>query len=368
VTHRNAPLSVEGRRRLVVRCQTRPIAHVATEMGVSRACASKWVNRYRTYGEIGLHDRPSVPHHQPTATSTDVVARIEVLRRTRKWSASRIAFELSQQGVIISRRTVSRHLAALGLNRRRFIDPTGQTNRSPQRIIARRPGHMIHVDVKKVAHIPDGGGWRIHGKGSAQAKAVVAATKAGTRAGYVYLHTAVDGFSRLAYTEALPDEKAITAIGFMHRARVWFAAHGIIHIQRIVTDNGACYRAKDFAHVLHGARHQFIAPTPQRQGRDIPPHPGRGIPLRPHLDLRNPTGRSTQDLEHPLQLPPTTLCRRRPATSITTHYRRHQPQGLIQLARGMGSFGRRNHRDPRGQSLRTRVPRHVHRNPTRLHQ
>ena len=94
----------------------------------------------------------------------------------------------------------------------------------------------------------------------AAAKAVVAATKAGTRAGYVYLHTAVDGFSRLAYTEALPDEKAVTAIGFMHRARVWFAAHGIIHIQRIVTDNGACYRAKDFAHVLHGARHQFIAP------------------------------------------------------------------------------------------------------------
>ena len=166
MTHRNAPLSVEGRRRLVVRCQTRPIAHVATEMGVSRACASKWVNRYRTYGEIGLHDRPSEPHHQPTATSTDVVARIEVLRRTRKWSASRIGFEPSQQGVIISRRTVSRHLAVLGLNRRRFIDPTGQTNRSPQRNIARRPGHMIHVDVKKVAHIPDGGGWRIHGKGS----------------------------------------------------------------------------------------------------------------------------------------------------------------------------------------------------------
>jgi transposase InsO family protein len=95
------------------------------------------------------------------------------------------------------------------------------------------------------------------------------ATKAGTRAGYVYLHTAVDGFSRLAYTEALPDEKAVTAIGFMHRARVWFAAHGIIHIQRIVTDNGACYRAKDFAHVLHGARHQFIAPYTSRHNGKV---------------------------------------------------------------------------------------------------
>jgi Integrase core domain len=227
---------------------------------------------------------------------------------------------------------VSRHLAALGLNRRRFIDPTGQTNRSPQRIIARRPGHMIHVDVKKVTHIPDGGGWRARGKDSNHARQVVRLKKRTERGGYVYLHSATDGYSRLAYTEPLQDEKAVTAVGFMHCTRVWFAAHGIIHIQRIVTDNGACYRARDFAHVLHGARHQFIAPytPPQRQGREIPPHPGRGIPLRPHVDLRNPTGRSTQDLEHPLQLPPTT-CRRRPDTSITTHYRRHQPHGLMHL-------------------------------------
>ncbi|MFP1151420.1 integrase core domain-containing protein, partial [Mycobacterium sherrisii] len=135
-------------------------------------------------------------------------------------------------------------------------------------ITARWPGHMVHVDVKKVGRIPDGGGWRVHGKGSAQARAVASATKAGARAGYVYLHSAVDGFSRLSYTEALDNEKAVTAIGFMHRARVWFAVHGIDRIQRIVTDNGACYRAKDFAHVLHGARHQFITPyTPRHNGK-----------------------------------------------------------------------------------------------------
>jgi transposase InsO family protein len=268
MSHGNAPLSVEGRRRLVARCQSRPIAHVAAEMGISRACASKWVNRFRQFGELGLLDRSSAPHRQPTATAAEVITMIETLRRTRKWSGSRIAFELGRQGVAISRRTVSRHLLALGLNRRRFIDPDGQSNRAPQRIIARRPGHMVHVDVKKVGRIPDGGGWRVHGKGSVQAKAVAAATKAGTRAGYVYLHSAVDGYSRLAYTEALTDEKAVTAIGFMHRARVWFAAHGIDHIQRIVTDNGSCYRAKDFAHVLHGARHQFITPyTPRHNGK-----------------------------------------------------------------------------------------------------
>jgi transposase InsO family protein len=111
-------------------------------------------------------------------------------------------------------------------------------------------------------------GWRVHGKGSAQAKAVAAATAAGARAGYVFLHTAVDGYSRIAYTEALPDEKATTAIGFMHRARVWLAAHGITRIERIVTDNGACYRADAFARAMLGARHRRITPyTPRHNGK-----------------------------------------------------------------------------------------------------
>lgn len=268
MTHGNAPLSVEGRKRLVQRCQSRPIAHIAAEMGISRACASKWVNRFRQFGELGLHDRSSAPRRQPTATPPEVITVIEAMRRDRKWSATRIAFELNAGGIVISRRTVSRQLVVLGLHRRRFLDPSGDLNRVPQRIIARHPGHMVHVDIKKVGRIPDGGGWRVHGKGSVQAKAVAVATAAGTRAGYVYLHSAVDGYSRLTYTEALSDEKAITAIGFMHRARVWFAAHGIDRIQRIVTDNGSCYRAKDFVHVLHGARHQRITPyTPRHNGK-----------------------------------------------------------------------------------------------------
>ena len=250
------------------RCKSRPIAHVAAEMGISRGCASKWVNRYRAHGELGLLDRSSEPHHQPTTTDAVVVARIEALRRQRKWSATRITHELRGDGVAISRRTVTRHLHRLGLHRRRFIDPSGDNNRTPRKIVARWPGHMVHVDVKKVGRIPDGGGWRTHGKGSAHAKAVDRAKTKGARAGYVYLHSAVDGFSRLAYTEALPDEKAVTAIGFMHRARVFFAAHGITRISRIVTDNGSCYRAHDFAHVLHGARHQRITPyTPRHNGK-----------------------------------------------------------------------------------------------------
>lgn len=99
--HRNAPLSVEGRRRLIARCQTRPIAHVAAEMGISRQCASKWINHWRRHGENGLLDHPSIPHHQPTATPAEVVAQIEQLRRQQKYSAHRIATELAAEGITI---------------------------------------------------------------------------------------------------------------------------------------------------------------------------------------------------------------------------------------------------------------------------
>lgn len=138
--HRNAPLSLEGRRRLVARCQTRRIAHVAAEMGISRQCASKWVNRYRRHGETGLLDRPSVPHHQPIPTPAVVVTRIEQLRRQRKWSARRIATELAADGTTISVRTVGRHLLHLGLNRRRFLDPTGASNGSHGGLSPAGPG------------------------------------------------------------------------------------------------------------------------------------------------------------------------------------------------------------------------------------
>lgn len=193
MTHANSPLTVEGRRRLIERCRTRPLAHVAAEMGISRATASKWVGRYRRFGEVGLHDRASTPIRQPTATRNEVVVMIEAMRRHHKWSASRIAFELDQRGISVSRRTVTRLLAHLGLNRRKIIDPTGATNREPQKIVAERPGHMMHIDVKKTGRIPDGGGWRVHGKGSIEAKKVARTKKRGAKTGYVFLHSAIDG-------------------------------------------------------------------------------------------------------------------------------------------------------------------------------
>lgn len=135
-------------------------------------------------------------------------------------------------------------------------------------IVAKRPGHMVHVDVKKVGRIPDGGGWRAHGRASDQARAAARSkTKTGRR-GYIYLHSAVDGHTRIAYTEPLTDEKAATAVAFMHRARAWFAAHGITHIEKIVTDNGACYRADAFARSLLGSKHKRTKPyTPKHNGK-----------------------------------------------------------------------------------------------------
>lgn len=269
MSHRNAPLSYEGRRRLVERCQSRPISHVAAEMGISRACASKWVNRWRRFGDLGLHDRSSTPHRSPRATPAWVIAQIETWRREMKWSAARITHELAELGFAINRCTVTRHLARLGLSHRRFLDPTGENNRKPGTITARWPGHMVHLDVKKAGRVPDGGGWRIHGKGSDQDKTAGRAKVAGAKAGYVYLHSIVDGFSRLAYTEPLDDEKGKTAAAFLARAKVWFAAHGITHIHRIITDNGACYRSNDFARIIGTkTRHQRTRPyTPRHNGK-----------------------------------------------------------------------------------------------------
>ncbi|KNX36264.1 IS481 family transposase [Luteipulveratus halotolerans] len=267
--HSKAALSFEGRRRLVRRCQHRPIAHVAAEAAVSRQCLSKWYARWREHGDEGLHDRTSRPRRSPTATPPQVVEQVIALRK-RKWSARRIHLELSAQGVRIAVCTISRILVRHGLNRLRHLDVDGEPLRAPGKITARYPGHMTHLDVKKVGRIPDGGGWRVHGRGSAQAKAADRAKTRGARTGYTYLHSALDGFSRLAYTEAHDDEKAVTAIGFLFRARVFFAAHGITRFTRIVTDNGSCYRASAFTRAVHSfaAKHQRIkAFTPKHNGK-----------------------------------------------------------------------------------------------------
>jgi len=270
MSHANAPLTPEGRYRLVQRCQYRPIAHVAAEAGVSRACLSKWKTRFEHEGVAGLTDRSSAPYARPTTTAPEVVEVIQTLRRDQHLTARAIRRELALRGHHVSLATVGRWLQRLGISRLRDLDPDGSTNRVVGTITARFPGHMVHIDVKKVGRIPDGGGHRVHGRGSTQHRAAQRAKTAGVKAGYVFLHSIVDGYSRLAYTEHLPDEKASTTIGFYARARVFFAAHGIDRVVTVVTDNGSNYRAKDFTRVIAAtaSRHQYIRPyTPRHNGK-----------------------------------------------------------------------------------------------------
>lgn len=255
MVHRNAPLTPQGRLRLCQRVEEgRPVAHVADEMQVSRPTAYKWWHRYCDEGVAGLEDRSSRPRSCPHQTPRRVERRIEALRRSRKLGPARIAGILEMPAS-----TVHRVLVRLGLNRLRWMDrPTGRVIR---RIEMTRPGELVHVDIKKLGRIPAGGGWRAHGRGNV-------ARRSTTRVGYAFVHSAVDGYSRVAYSEILPNEQTVTAIGFWTRAHAWFAAHGIT-IERVLTDNGACYKTRfSAALTATGVRHSRTRPyRPQTNGK-----------------------------------------------------------------------------------------------------
>ena len=252
--HANARLTPVGRRTLIERIQTgRPVAHVAAEMGVSRATAYKWWARFRAEDWAGLQDRSSRPRRCPNQTPRRVERRIEVLRRTRKLGPARIGGVLE-----MAPSTVHRVLCRLGLNRLALMDrPTGRVIR---RIEMSRPGELVHVDIKKLGRIHAGGGWRAHGRGNVVEHRV-------NRVGYAYVHAAVDGYSRVAYAEILPNEQGATAAGFWTRAQAWFAERGV-NIERVLTDNGGCYRSDVFHQALAGVEHTFIRPyRPQTNGK-----------------------------------------------------------------------------------------------------
>ena len=166
MSHRNARLNVRGRQLLVERIceQGWAVAHAAKAQGVSRQCAHRWVNRFRDEGEAGLHDRSSKPHHSPTQTSVEVEEAIVVTRRQERRGQDWIGAELG-----VPARTVSRVLRRHGVPYLRECDPlTGEVIRASKTTAVRyereRPGELVHVDVKKIGKIPDGGGWRAHGR------------------------------------------------------------------------------------------------------------------------------------------------------------------------------------------------------------
>ncbi len=238
MSHANARLTVHGRLLIVQRRQAgMPKSHIAAAMGVSRGCVKKWIDRFDQEGVAGLHDRSSRPHHTPSKTSAEVEQQILELRRIERRGPDWIGAELG-----VPARTVSRVLARNNVPRLASLDPiTGEVIRASKLIAVRyereRPGELVHMDVKKLGRIPDGGGWKAHGRsmGSTRARKLVVV-------GFDYVHSLVDDHSRLAYSEVLPDEKGATCAAFLARALDYFAGHGITHVEQLMTDNAWAYR------------------------------------------------------------------------------------------------------------------------------
>lgn len=262
MSHANAPLTPLGRLRLA-RCVVEdqwPLRRAAERFQVSVTTAARWSARYRAEGVAGMVDRSSRPHRQPALTKPPVVKQVLYLRAHRGWGPARIGPYLgmpaSTVGNVLRRAAVPR-LTDVDLATRQQLRRQARAARYEHP----EPGDLIHVDIKKLGRIPDGGGWRVHGR--AQRPNL----KRGK--GYAYLHAAVDDHSRLAYVEIHANEQASTAAAFWSRANIWFATQAIT-TRAVLTDNGSCYRSRDFAAALSatGTRHRFTRPyRPQTNGK-----------------------------------------------------------------------------------------------------
>jgi transposase InsO family protein len=232
--HPNAVLTPAGRRRMVacVLEQGWSVEATAERFQIDAKTVRKWRDRFLAEGDTGLLDRSSRPLRSPLRTPSSCRRRVLQLRRQHRWGADHIAHEVG-----LAASTVQSILRGAGMARLDRGDRA--TAPPPQRYQRDRPGELVHVDVKKVAAIPEGGGWRIHGRGPGP-------TGGHSGAGYRYIHTAIDDRTRLAYSEVLHDEQAATAAGFLARAVLRFAMRGVT-IERVLTDNGACYRSGAWA-------------------------------------------------------------------------------------------------------------------------
>jgi transposase InsO family protein len=257
VTKPRGKLTPAGRRLLVERItkQGYPVARAAEMQGVSRSCAYQWLRRWRAEGEAGLEDRSCRPHTCPRRVPPEVEERILAARARFKLGPHQLAWRLG-----LPRSTVYAVLRRHGMNRLDRMDrPTGQVVRYQRE----HPGELVHVDVKKLGRIPDGGGWRAHGRGGGTARGR-------GKLGYDFLHVAIDDATRLAYVEIHPDERGETCAAFLQRAGAWFAEHGVT-IERVMTDNAFAYRhSRAFQDALGdlAARHLRTRPyRPQTNGK-----------------------------------------------------------------------------------------------------
>ena len=268
VSHGSARLTVHGRLLIVQRHQAGwKQAHIAAAMGVSRKCVKTWIDRYAAEGESGLVTRSSRPHTMPTRTSSEVEDKILAAR-----ALDRCGPDVQGPKLGVPARTVSRVLRRYDVAYLRDCDPmTGEVIRSSKATAIRyqrdRPGELVHMDVKKLGKIPDGGGWR--GRGELRSSHQSRINK--TPIGYDYVHSLVDDHSRLAYSEVLPDEKGSTCAAFLQRAADYFAGKGITRIERVMTDNAFAYRhSREVKRVCAalGATQKFIKPhCPWQNGK-----------------------------------------------------------------------------------------------------
>jgi len=257
--HANAPLGPKGRQTMVSRVvqDEWSLAAAAAAAGVSERTCGKWVARYRAEGRAGLLDRSSAPLSVPHRTPEDRVQAIAALRRLRMTGAE-IAMVL---GMPLS--TVSAVLGRIGLGKLSRLEPPEPPNRYERS----RPGELVHVDVKKLGVIA-GAGHRVTGQRQSQL-ANRRARRRGAPKGWEFVHVCVDDATRLAYVEVLADEQGATAAGFLRRAVAFYRRHGIT-VERVMSDNGACYRSTihAFACRLLGLRHLRTRPyRPRTNGK-----------------------------------------------------------------------------------------------------
>jgi transposase InsO family protein len=242
--HGNARTCLHSRRLIVERVleQGWTLAQAAGAAGVSVRTISKWLARFRAEGDDGLLDRSSAPCRVPARTPEERVAAIAALRRLR-FTGAEIA-----EALVMPLSTVSAVLTRIGLGKLSRLEPPEPANRYERK----RPGELLHIDVKKLGRIGHPG-HRVNGDRRTRSRGV----------GWEYVHVCVDDATRLAYVEVLADEKAVTAVGFLKRAVAHYKAHGI-RVERVMTDNGSCYVSLLHALACKQLRIRHIRTRPYR--------------------------------------------------------------------------------------------------------
>lgn len=249
--HKNARLTPFGRERLVSAILSGEASEVAAgAAGVCVRTAKKWVERFKAEGSAGLQDRSSRPKNFYRPTPEAIVEQVEVLRRQR-FTGQQIAADLG-----ISPATVSRILQRLGLNRMRDLEPIEPVRRYERE----QPGDMIHVDIKKLGRF-NKIGHRITGDRAGQSNS--------RGVGWEYVHVCIDDHSRVAFSQILPDETAVSAVAFLKAAVAYYKSLGVT-VVRVMSDNGSCYKAHDFRKACEqlGLKHVRTKPyTPKTNGK-----------------------------------------------------------------------------------------------------